>query len=96
MSPKVIYSIDFEKDSTTIKLIYLRKSIDLKAKARILLDVIMYNDEMKDQDRIKTIIPFQIAYAVSIHKAQGLEFSSVKIVIPSNNAEKITKITNVD
>ena len=31
-----------------------------------------------------------LAYAVSIHKAQGLEYKSVKIVIPSNNAEKIT------
>lgn len=27
------------------------------------------------------IVPFQIAYAVSIHKSQGLEFDSVKIVI---------------
>lgn len=62
----------------------------MEAKTRILLDVIAYNDELKDEDRIKTIIPFQIAYAVSIHKAQGLEFNSVKIVIPSNNAEKIT------
>lgn len=63
---------------------------EMEAKTRILLDVIMYNDELKDEDRIKTIVPFQIAYAVSIHKAQGLEFNSVKIVIPSNNAEKIT------
>ena len=37
-----------------------------------------------------TVIPFQLAYAISIHKAQGLEYKSVKIVIPSNNAEKIT------
>lgn len=35
-----------------------------------------------------TVIPFQLAYAISIHKAQGLEYKSVKIVIPSNNAEK--------
>lgn len=33
---------------------------------------------------------FQLAYAVSIHKAQGLEYRSVKVVIPSSNAEKIT------
>ncbi len=35
-------------------------------------------------------MPFQLAYAVSIHKAQGLEYNSVKIVIPNNNSEKIT------
>lgn len=29
-------------------------------------------------------------HAVSIHKAQGLEYDSVKVIIPSNNAEKIT------
>ncbi|MCL2717622.1 MAG: ATP-dependent RecD-like DNA helicase [Lachnospiraceae bacterium] len=40
--------------------------------------------------RMKSIIPFQLAYAVSIHKAQGLEYDSVKVVIPRNNSEKIT------
>ena len=39
---------------------------------------------------MRSIIPFQLAYAVSIHKAQGLEYDSVKIIIPSNNAERIT------
>lgn len=37
-----------------------------------------------------TDIPFQIAYAVSIHKAQGLEYDSVKIVITKDVDEKIT------
>lgn len=40
--------------------------------------------------RMKSIIPFQLAYAVSIHKAQGLEYDSVKVIIPRNNSEKIT------
>ena len=57
---------------------------------RIRLDIIAWNDELSEEERIKTIIPFQIAYAVSIHKAQGLEYNSVKIVIPSSNVEKIT------
>jgi ATP-dependent exoDNAse (exonuclease V) alpha subunit len=46
-----------------------------------------YNDE---EYRMKCIIPFQLAYAVSIHKSQGLEYDSVKVVIPSVNSEKIT------
>lgn len=58
---------------------------------RIRLEVIASDDESIDEEeRIKTIIPFQIAYAVSIHKAQGLEYNSVKIIIPSYNAEKIS------
>jgi len=35
-------------------------------------------------------IPFQIAYAVSIHKAQGLEFNSVKIVITDEIEDHVT------
>lgn len=58
---------------------------------RIRLEVIRDDEEsLSDEERIKTIIPFQIAYAVSIHKAQGLEYKSVKIIIPSSNAEKIS------
>ncbi len=34
--------------------------------------------------------PFQIAYAVSIHKAQGLEFDSVKIVISNEVEDQIS------
>ena len=37
-----------------------------------------------------TVIPFQVAYAVSIHKAQGLEYNSVKIVISNEVEERIT------
>ena len=37
-----------------------------------------------------SVIPFQLAYAVSIHKAQGLEYDSVKVIIPKSNSEKIT------
>ena len=65
----------------------------LDEKTRIKLIVYAFDeDEIDDEeDAKKTIIPFQLAYAVSIHKAQGLEFDSVKVVIPSVNTEKITK-----
>ena len=45
----------------------------------------------EDDDGIsKTLVPFQIAYAVSIHKAQGLEYDSVKIIITDEIDELIT------
>lgn len=47
-------------------------------------------DEEDDGTASKTIVPFQIAYAVSIHKAQGLEYNSVKIVITDEVDELIT------
>ena len=43
-----------------------------------------------DDSNDSTVVPFQIAYAVSIHKAQGLEYDSVKIVITNEIEERIT------
>lgn len=60
---------------------------------RIRFSVYAYEDsktEDNEELRKKTVVPFQLAYAISIHKAQGLEYDAVKIIIPSSNAEKIT------
>jgi len=43
-----------------------------------------------DDSSSRTIVPFQVAYAVSIHKAQGLEYDSVKVVITDEVEEMIT------
>jgi hypothetical protein len=43
-----------------------------------------------DDESSKAVVPFQVAYAVSIHKAQGLEYDSVKIVITDEIDELIT------
>ena len=47
-------------------------------------------DEERELSRKRSVVPFHLAYAVSIHKSQGLEYDSVKIIIPSSNSEKIT------
>ncbi len=47
------------------------------------------NDE-DDEDDGESIVPFQVAYAVSIHKAQGLEYDSVKVIITDDIDERIT------
>lgn len=43
-----------------------------------------------DDGTSEAIVPFQIAYAISIHKAQGLEYDSVKIVITNEVDELVT------
>lgn len=43
-----------------------------------------------DDSSSNTVVPFQVAYAVSIHKAQGLEYTSVKVVITDEVEEMIT------
>lgn len=61
-------------------------------KSIIRFTVNMYkNTDDDDTDpKAEYIVPFNIAYAVSIHKSQGLEYESVKIVITSEIEEMIT------
>lgn len=60
--------------------------IEIMRSLQILSQLLNKIDEM----RMKAVVPFQLAYAVSIHKAQGLEYDSVKIVIPDSNSERVT------
>jgi len=59
-----------------------------KSVIRFKVDEFATTDE--DNDSSDALVPFQVAYAVSIHKAQGLEYSSVKIVITDEVEEQIT------
>lgn len=60
-----------------------KQIIRFKVDKRESSDFDHYNDILSE-------VPFQIAYAVSIHKAQGLEYSSVKIIITDEVEEQIT------
>lgn len=53
-------------------------------------DIFERSNTDEDDDTMHTIVPFQVAYAVSIHKAQGLEYDSVKVVITDSNEEHIS------
>lgn len=87
---KITFDIDLElgRDvtATEAKLSNLRVVRD----SVVQFDVIERPDTDEDDDSTTTIVPFQIAYAVSIHKAQGLEFDSVKVVITEANEENIS------
>lgn len=50
-----------------------------------------YYDRYDTDMDTRTKLPFQVSYAMSIHKAQGLEFDSVKIVITKETDELINK-----
>ncbi|APT76051.1 helicase [Marinitoga sp. 1137] len=63
---------------------------DANGKSTIRFKVNKYRSTDEDDESTDTIVPFQIAYAVSIHKAQGLEYDSVKIVITDEVEERIT------
>ena len=63
-----------------------------KGKSKIRFFVLKKNNTDNDESNMddKSIIPFQIAYAVSIHKAQGLEYDSVKVIITEEVDRMIT------
>ena len=56
---------------------------------RFCVNKIRSTDE-DDEGSSTVVVPFQVSYAVSIHKAQGLEYSSVKIVITDEVDELIS------
>lgn len=62
-----------------------------EGKSTIRFNVSKYvSSDEDDETNNDNIVPFQVAYAVSIHKAQGLEYSSVKIVITNELEEMIS------
>lgn len=54
------------------------------------IKVLLKDDDDKD-DEVGYIVPFVVSYSTSIHKSQGLEFDSVKIIIADESEEMITK-----
>ncbi len=68
---------------------FIRNSKD--GKALIELKVLYSKDTDYDEDTKEAYkVPFEIAYALSIHKAQGLEYNSVKLIITKDVEEKIS------
>ncbi len=56
---------------------------------RFIVNRLRSTDE-DDDSSSNAVVPFQIAYAVSIHKAQGLEYNSVKVVITDEIEEMVS------
>ena len=90
---RVIFTVDidevfdeYEFYDTSIEWITIDNN---KTRIKFFVNTIQSQDE-NSNDLRDDQVPFQIAYAVSIHKAQGLEYNSVKIVITDEIDEQIT------
>lgn len=80
-------TIDLVENSPEVDNIQILKSTIYKnAKNTVVKITTKYNNEEPN----KLHLPFEQAYAVSIHKAQGLEYDSVKIIFPDNNTDQIS------
>lgn len=60
-----------------------------QGRAVVRFSVHAQQDPDNDEDE-SSVVPFQIAYAASIHKAQGLEYDSVKLIITKDVEESIS------
>lgn len=83
-----IYMVVNELDISGLNLELLDSVTDNTSVIRFKVELQTDGDE--DDDDLDSIVPFQIAYAVSIHKAQGLEYDSVKVVITNEIEEMIS------
>ena len=85
-----------EIDEDSINTMYSQRDVefigcDIPGKILVKFFVNEYKDKDNDENEYNHIIPFNLAYAISIHKAQGLEYNSVKVVITQNVEDRITK-----
>lgn len=83
--PKLV----FERDVLDLDLELLENN-EKEEKSLIRFYVHKLKSADEDGEDSRTVVPFQVAYAVSIHKAQGLEYDSVKIVITDEVEELVT------
>lgn len=85
---RITFDVDIERDVAAGDLFF--SELRHVQGSVVQFDVFERGDTDADDDSVNTIVPFQIAYAVSIHKAQGLEYDSVKVVITDANEENIS------
>ncbi len=91
---RIWFSIEIDKvinelDISSLDLELLNPEFLGRSVVKFYVDKNQDSDEDYDTE-VNAVVPFQIAYAVSIHKAQGLEYESVKVVITEDIDEMIT------
>ena len=90
---KIFFSIEIDMVITEIDAMnydFELLSNDSNDKSIIRFHVNKYQGVDEDDEHTDSLVPFQVTYALSIHKAQGLEYDSVKIVITNEVEELIT------
>lgn len=91
---KIWFSIEIDKVISELEIQFLDleligESENNKSIVKFYVNKYRNADEDNDDD-LTTIVPFSVAYAVSIHKSQGLEYKSVKIIITNEIDELVT------
>ncbi|MEU5209331.1 ATP-dependent RecD-like DNA helicase [Streptomyces sp. NPDC020742] len=85
---RITFDVNLERDVTEDDVLFT--GLRWVEGSTVQFDVFERGNSDDDDDSATTMVPFQIAYAVSIHKAQGVEYESVKVVITDANEESIS------
>ncbi|OSC75609.1 helicase [Streptomyces sp. BF-3] len=85
---RITFDVNLERDVTEADVLFT--GLRWVEGSTVQFDVFERGNSDDDDDSVNTMVPFQIAYAVSIHKAQGVEYKSVKVVITDANEESIS------
>ena len=87
----ITFDVELNTVITDVSLCrYLKIVSQNEGKTTVRFTVNKHKNPDSDIDQPLTVVPFNVAYAVSIHKSQGLEYDSVKIIISDDVEESIT------
>ncbi|MCR5309252.1 MAG: ATP-dependent RecD-like DNA helicase [Bacilli bacterium] len=90
----IVFDLNVESNISILDLGGFSEEIDIlenKEDSTTTIRLIVEKEFDSDNDeQVSKLVPFQLAYAISIHKAQGLEYKSVKIVIDENCDEMVS------
>lgn len=84
------FDVELDRPLSEFDVLILGGDLEWMGGSTVRFKVYEYDTGDDDDDSLDTTVPFQVAYAVSIHKAQGLEYDSVKVVITDANEDNIT------
>lgn len=85
----VRFDVWLERSFTELS-VWAIDGLDYVGESTVRFKVSLRKSTDTDAEDIDSIVPFQIAYAVSIHRSQGLEYDSVKVVITDANEDDIS------
>lgn len=81
---------DVKLDRAITEFEVFGSELEWRGDATVRFSVFAFASTDDDNQDLNTTVPFQVAYAVSIHKAQGLEYDSVKVVVTDANEDSFS------
>ncbi|MDU7823095.1 MAG: AAA family ATPase [Veillonella sp.] len=87
---EIFFDIELEQSINEIDALGYNFLLNASKEGKSIITFSINNYISTDEDDDLNTVPFQVAYAVSIHKSQGLEYNSVKIIITNEVGEQIT------